>query len=29
MERETQGAKTGVKPGATPNTPGPKGGAKP
>ena len=25
----TKGAKSGVKPGATPNTPGPKGGARP
>ncbi len=24
-----QGAKSGVKPGATPNTPGPKGGKRP
>lgn len=25
----TNGAKSGVKPGATPNTPGPKGGKRP
>lgn len=29
MARETEGAKTGVKPGETPSTPGPKGGKRP